>query len=75
MDNAKYFRTGFYGVKELALCYFPNSVPASASIQLKRWIRNNTNLSLELENAGYTSGQKLLTPLQVKIIVQYLGEP
>lgn len=63
-----------YGLQELAQLYFPGNTPASASAQLKKWMRNN-QLHTKLTEAGYHSGQKLLTPRQVEIIVTHLGEP
>ena len=35
------FRIRAYGLQELAMLYFPNSAPRSASAQLKRWIMRN----------------------------------
>ena len=55
--------------------YFPNSTSKSAGAQLIRWIKFNQQLWLELANAGYRSGQRLMTPRQVSLIYQYLGEP
>ena len=75
MSTEQAFQVRTYGMQELALCYFANSIPASATCQLKKWIQHNEKLSVELQNTGYCKGQKLFTPLQVKIIVQYLGEP
>lgn len=63
-----------YGLQVLAQLYFPGSTPASASAQLKKWMRNDQLYSKLLE-AGYHSGQKILTPRQVEIIVEHLGEP
>ena len=75
MTSAQDFKIRTYGVQELALCYFTNSIPASASSQLKKWIQHNKKLSVELQDAGHYSGQKIFTPLQVKIIIAHLGEP
>ena len=63
-----------YGLKELAVLYFPNNTSQSASNQLKRWMKS-AKLMKKLKNADYNNGQKLLTPLQVQIIVEHLGEP
>lgn len=71
-------RTNFviraYGLQELAQLYFPGNTPQSASAQLKKWMKNDQLYSKLLE-AGYHSGQKILTPRQVEIIVDHLGEP
>lgn len=71
MDN---FVIRSYGLQELALLYFPGNTPPSASAQLKKWMKNDQLLT-KLTEAGYHSGQKLLTPRQVEIIVTHLGEP
>lgn len=63
-----------YGLQELAQLYFPGNTPQSASTQLKKWMLND-QLHTKLTEAGYHSGQKLLTPRQVEIIVIHLGEP
>lgn len=63
-----------YGLQELGLLYFPHNTPASASGQLKRWM-SKTQLYYKLVEAGYESGQKILTPRQVEIIVLHIGEP
>ena len=59
MDNEN-FKIRAYGLQELGIQYFPNSAPASASIQLKRWINLNKALLYEITEAGYHSGQRLL---------------
>jgi len=64
-----------YGMQELGLLYFPTSTPASASMQLKKWITKSEKLLTDLSEAGYRSGQKLLTPKQVRLIVDHVGEP
>ena len=63
-----------YGLQELALCYFPHCQPHSASNQLRRWMLHPMLLA-KLTDAGYHSGQKILTPRQVRVIVEHLGEP
>ena len=72
MEN---FTIRAYGLQELGQLYFPFSATASASCQLKRWINLNTALYKEIANAGYHSGQRLLTPRQVSIIAAHLGPP
>ena len=63
-----------YGLQELAQLYFPHNTPQLASNQLKRWMKK-TQLMAKLTAAGYESGQKILTPLQVRIITEHVGEP
>lgn len=62
-------------IKELGQMYFPNSTSKSAGTQLVRWIKYNKYLWQELIEAGYSKGQRLMTPRQVGLIFQYLGEP
>lgn len=64
-----------YGYCELAMLYFPNSTKKSASAQLGRWIRGNENLKNQLTEMGLKPKKKILTPYQVKLIVEMLGEP
>ena len=64
-----------YGHTELALLYFKHIQPKSASTQLARWLRRDEELWEELLLAGYHKGQRLLTPRQVALILEYLGEP
>ena len=42
-----------YGFKELAVLYFPNIAPASASIRLKQWIKDDVELLGSLEETNY----------------------
>lgn len=68
-------KTAVYSLKELGGMYFPNSSARSGSTQLKRWIVLNTRLSAALRDNGYTNGQRYLTPRQVGLIFEHLGEP
>jgi hypothetical protein len=64
-----------YGYCELALLYFPNSNKRSASTQLGRWVRQNEKLKMQLLELGFKPRKKILTPSQVKLIVELLGAP
>ncbi len=64
-----------YGKSELALRYMPHLRPETAARILRRWIRTCPHLQECLMQTGYTPTQKLLTPLQVKYIVEHLGTP
>lgn len=64
-----------YGHQELALLYFPNILPASASTQFTRWIRRDPDLLAALQAAGYRKGIRIYTPLQVRILVDHMGDP
>lgn len=65
----------FYTKSELGLLYFPTSTPATACAHLMRWVKNCTPLYHKLCEQGYQTQQKYVTPLQVELIFQYLGEP
>lgn len=69
------FKLRSYGYCELALLYFPNSSKVSATTQLGRWIRQNEKLKMQLSELGYKPKKKILTPSQVKVIVDFIGEP
>ena len=64
-----------YTKKELALLYFPDSLPRTAVNHLMAWIRNCKHLWAELQTMGYQPTSKGFTPRQVKAIVEQLGEP
>lgn len=66
---------GSYSMKELAGLYFPTSSPRAATTQLRRWITLNNELTDALAQTGLTKGQRLLTPRQVALIMEHLGEP
>ncbi len=64
-----------YSKKELALLYFPDSMPRTAVSHLMSWIRRCTLLWEQLQTTGYQSTNKTFTPRQVRFIVEQLGEP
>ena len=64
-----------YTKKELALMYFPDSMPRTAVSHLMAWINRCTQLSALLQTTGYLPTNKAFTPRQVKAIVEHLGEP
>jgi hypothetical protein len=69
------FKISSYGYCELAMLYFPNSTKKSVIARLRRWLMSDNNLKPDLGNSGLKKCQKLLTPKQVRIIVNYIGEP
>ncbi len=71
----KDFKIRMYTKKELALMYFPESMPRTAVNHLMAWIRLCTPLWDELLKMGYCKTSKSFSPKQVKAIVEYLGEP
>ncbi|MCD8269245.1 MAG: DUF4248 domain-containing protein [Parabacteroides sp.] len=64
-----------WGHKELAVLYFPDSTPKSASSQLALWIWRDEELLADLQKAGYRKGQRIYTPRRVAVLVDHLGEP
>lgn len=71
----KTFEIKSYGYSELAVRYLPTINKKSASNQFRKWIKLNHKLYDELKSYGFIPNQKILTPRQVSIIIQYLGEP
>jgi hypothetical protein len=69
------FKIKTYGYCELAQLYFPNISKKSASVQLRTWIKLNEKLKNELYKAGFIPGKKILTPRQVILIINEIGEP
>ena len=74
MDKEK-FKIRSYGWTELALCYNPDLHPNSASRLLHRWVVRNEKLVKTLKTAGFCDRQRKLTPKQVGVIIDFLGEP
>ncbi|NDW13197.1 DUF4248 domain-containing protein [Bacteroides sp. 214] len=64
-----------YSKGELAALYLPHVQISSARRTLNCWIRKNEPLYRALLATGYTPRDVLLTPVQVALIFQYLGEP
>ena len=69
------FKIKAYTKKELALRFFPQSNPRTAVNHLMAWIRRCHPLWQELLATGYEPTCKALTPRQVKLITEMLGEP
>lgn len=64
-----------YTKKELALMYFPNSLPHTAVNHLMAWVTRNETLWSRLNDLGYQKTSKWFTARQVELIVEFLGEP
>ncbi len=73
MENEFVIRA--YTKKELALMYFPKSIPGTAVAHLMCWIRRCTPLWEQLQAMGYKATNKTFMPRQVRAIVEQLGEP
>ena len=66
---------GAMGKRQLAVLYMPDIDGHSATNCLMRWINGNARLKAELEKTGLRRKQKVFTPLQVDLILRFLGEP
>ncbi len=70
------FRLKAYGKSELAMLYFPEASSTHVAVNhFMSWIKRNRTLMLQLHDAGYRKASKTLTPKEVALIVDYLGEP
>jgi hypothetical protein len=73
--NEETFKVRAYGFGELAQLYFPNITKKSAAEQLRNWIAINKPLKNNLYLNGLKPKQRVLTPLQVNLIVSEFGSP
>lgn len=64
-----------YTKKELARMYAPELTEKSAGKRLCQWIKICKPLWEELQRTGYKPLQRILNPIQVRLIFSYLGEP
>jgi hypothetical protein len=64
-----------YTHQELAMLYFPEILPKSASRQLSRRIAQDGELYAGLLGAGYRRHQRMYSPLQTAILFDHLGNP
>lgn len=71
--NIKVRRT--YSHQELAVLYFPDILPPSASKQLSRWILRDGELMDDLLKAGYSRKQRTFSPMQAAILFDHIGHP
>lgn len=70
------FEIRAYTKKELALLYFPTTDnPHTAVNHLMAWIRQCTALWNILQSQGYNKNDKWFKTREVKLIVEYIGEP
>lgn len=68
-------RTGPYAKQELAMLYFPDADPRTATNHLMRWINRCDPLVEALGRIHYRRTTKYFTSTQVRLIMEYLGEP
>lgn len=72
-DNPFELRT--YTKQELAKLYFPDYPKKTAGRYMARWINESKSLLQKLTRNGYTITSKVLTPKQIRIIVEHIGYP
>lgn len=73
--NDEKFRIRTMVITDLAMLYFPELGKESARKKLKQFIREDRDLFKALKSAHFRKRQRTLTPRQVKILVEFLGEP
>ena len=74
-EKEEHASTSACSKSELAQRYMPNVQPASARRTMRRWIARNPALKAALEESGYTDKAVILTPAQIQIHYDFLGEP
>ena len=61
--------------KALAMAYSPNLSYSGAMRTLNKWIDKCVALKIRHFQRGYTNASRNLTPEQVNLIIEHLGEP
>ena len=74
-SNMNKFEIQAYTKKELALLYFPSAEPHTAVNRLMSWVKRCKPLHMALIAQGYKKTAKWLSPREVAIVVEHLGEP
>ncbi|MCD7977423.1 MAG: DUF4248 domain-containing protein [Tannerellaceae bacterium] len=64
-----------YSWKEIACMYHPGVKPDTATKRLRKWLDIHPTLIQELEKVGWKKGMKVLSPLQIEVLVYHLGGP
>lgn len=72
MEN---FKIRAYGIGELACCYFPDITVGAARRKLMYWISLQPDLVAALRATGFNGRVRGFLPVQVRLIVEALGEP
>lgn len=62
-------------VAELAMHYFPNASKITARRNLLKMIHKNKKLEESLKMTHFKKGERFLTPIQIQMIYDELGEP
>lgn len=67
---------GCHLITEVAVAYYSHYAHNSSAVKsFRRVIKENSKLSQELSDAGYTVKTTHLCPMQISIIVRHLGLP
>lgn len=74
-EDLRPFHLRTYSKEELAMLYNPATLVTNAIGTLAKWIRGNKALAAELAAVGYNRYRRSFTPLEVSLLVKYLGEP
>ena len=69
------FKIRASGRMELAQLYSPQLTDIAAYRKMKKWISLCPGLLQRLYDVGYESKRRSFTPLEVRVIVDALGEP
>jgi hypothetical protein len=69
------FQAHTMSVRELAQQYFPSITPKSAATALREWIFSDQLLMQQLSENGFEKSKRVLSPKQVALIVERLGNP
>ena len=64
-----------YSKRELGMLYVPTLCPKHAWQVVRRWIDRCKPLSEALAATGLTNRNHILSPRQVRLIAEHLGEP
>lgn len=74
-DTERTFKIRSYGRMELALAYCPTLCGMAAYRKLESWIDRYPGLRQQLRDVGYSARRRSYTPVEVKLIVEAIGEP
>jgi len=74
-ERAEPFRIRCYSKTELALLYTPNRKKEHVWRMMHNWILRCKPLNKALKESGLTPSTRILSPRQVQLIVEHLGEP
>lgn len=69
------FHYRMYGKTELALLYCPHLSSSAARRKLMQWIALQPQLVEDLHRMGMVDNSRCFTPIQVRLIVEAIGEP